>query len=95
MANDMLLRTAYLATRELLVPSHQQLDQYDYPRIVLLRSLDDVATTTEWRTTSGDLLWDKMHGYRLFHIGYPGYKGHVSAVRPFSDFVPRLLITRL
>jgi hypothetical protein len=78
---DALFQRAYHSTRNLLVPCHQQLQGYDYPRIVLLRSLDDIETASDWRTTSGDLMWDKLHGYRLFHIEYTGINGGSSVVR--------------
>ncbi|KAF8415179.1 hypothetical protein L210DRAFT_3768642, partial [Boletus edulis BED1] len=63
-----LLQKAYIATRNLLVPCYPQLERFDYPRIVLLRSLEDTETTVNWCIPeSRRLVWDDCYGYQLFH----------------------------
>ncbi|KAG6369975.1 hypothetical protein JVT61DRAFT_12618 [Boletus reticuloceps] len=63
-----LLEKGYFATRNLLVPYYPRTERFDYPRIVLLRDLEDTETTANWCTPEGNLLWNDCYGYRLFHV---------------------------
>lgn len=65
---DALFQTMYKAVRELLCPSYHQVDALLYPRIVLLRSLNDTITTASWTNDQGQLLWDNRFGFYMFHV---------------------------
>lgn len=78
-------QTAYECTRRLLAPSYQQLPECDYPRIVLLRSLDDIATASNWSVNpnGGRLIWDNVEGFILFHIYTLESDGSLAVIKIF------------
>lgn len=85
-ARDALIHLAYTSTRKLLVPSHQHLDQSAYPRIVLLRSLDDIETASHWRSLDGDLLWDDRYGYQFCHLDFLEMDGSPAVSKTLCSF---------
>lgn len=62
------MQDAYTCTRELMVPCFQPLEQYEYPRIVLLNSFTDIEIASHWATEEGRLIWSDKYSYHLFHI---------------------------
>ena len=91
MSRDLLLKMAYTNVRTLLVPSESRWhDQYWYPRISLLQSLDDTVTPMTWTTTDSSLIWDTKYTFFFFHIhafdnGSPVVVSNLTTVLKTSD----------
>lgn len=66
---EMLFEMAYAScTWKLLVHSYQQLDNINYPWILLFSGFSDTSTVSWWTTHNGNLLWDNQFGFWIFHL---------------------------